>query len=89
MVREGWFQGTADKKGGNWRFHPATLGEPCSHIQVLDVNGDGSKDLIVEFDQNPRELTLSNQMRFKSSKLTPSARAHRPPSSARATRHCH
>lgn len=46
VVREGWFEGTADKKSGNWVFHPANLGEPCSHMQVLDVNGDGKNDVV-------------------------------------------
>ncbi|QJW92342.1 VCBS repeat-containing protein [Spirosoma taeanense] len=46
VIREGWFEGTADKTSGNWVFHPANLGEPCSHMQVLDVNGDGKNDVV-------------------------------------------
>ncbi|KAB7727123.1 VCBS repeat-containing protein [Rudanella paleaurantiibacter] len=46
VVREGWFKGTADKQAGNWVFRPANLGEPCSHMQVLDVNGDGRNDVV-------------------------------------------
>ncbi len=46
VIREGWFEGTADKKSGNWVFHKANLGEPCSHMQVLDVNGDGKNDVV-------------------------------------------
>lgn len=46
VVREGWFEGTADNKAGNWVFHPANLGEPCSHMQILDVNGDGKVDVV-------------------------------------------
>lgn len=46
VIREGWFAGTADNKAGNWVFHPANLGEPCSHMQVLDVNGDGKNDVV-------------------------------------------
>ncbi len=46
VIREGWFKGTADNKAGNWVFHPANLGEPCSHMQVLDVNGDGKNDVV-------------------------------------------
>jgi hypothetical protein len=46
VVREGWFEGTADKTSGNWKFHLANLGEPCSHMQVLDVDGDGKNDVI-------------------------------------------
>ncbi len=46
VVREGWFKGTADNKAGNWVFQPANLGESCSHMQVLDVNGDGKNDVV-------------------------------------------
>jgi hypothetical protein len=46
VIREGWFEGTPDPQSGNWTFHPANLGEPCSHMQVLDVNGDGKNDVV-------------------------------------------
>jgi hypothetical protein len=46
VIKEGWFQGTRDLKAGNWEFHPANLGEACSHMQVLDVNGDGKNDVV-------------------------------------------
>lgn len=46
VVREGWFEGKADKKSGDWLFHPADIGEPCSHMQLLDVNGDGKNDVV-------------------------------------------
>ena len=46
VVREGWFEGKADKGSGDWEFHPANLGEPCSHMQVLDVNNDGMNDVV-------------------------------------------
>jgi hypothetical protein len=46
VVREGWFKGNGDIKSGNWVFHPANLGDPCSHMQVLDVDGDGKNDVV-------------------------------------------
>ncbi|MDT7828816.1 VCBS repeat-containing protein [Pricia sp. S334] len=46
VVTEGWFEGKADKSSGDWKFHPADLGEPCSHMQVMDVNGDGTNDVV-------------------------------------------
>lgn len=46
VVREGWFEGTTDLKSGTWVLHPANLGEPCSHMQILDVNGDGKNDVV-------------------------------------------
>lgn len=45
-VMEGWFEGTKDAKAGNWIFHNGSLGEPCSHMQIMDVNGDGKNDVI-------------------------------------------
>ncbi len=46
VVTEGWFEGKTDKGSGDWEFHPGSLGEPCSHMQVLDVNGDGNNDVV-------------------------------------------
>ncbi|HET8735005.1 MAG TPA: VCBS repeat-containing protein [Pricia sp.] len=46
VVPEGWFKGTADLKSGNWEFRKADLGEPCSHMHILDVNGDGKNDVV-------------------------------------------
>src|SRR5690606_29080927 len=46
IVREGWWEAPPDPMQPNWIFHPANLGEACSHIQVADVNGDGYNDVI-------------------------------------------
>ncbi|MRI01999.1 VCBS repeat-containing protein [Kriegella sp. EG-1] len=46
VVAEGWFEGTTDLKAGNWKFHESKISEPCSHMQVLDVNGDGLNDVV-------------------------------------------
>lgn len=46
VVREGWFEGKKDKTSGDWEFHKADLGEPCSHMQVLDVDSDGKNDVV-------------------------------------------
>ena len=46
VIREGWFEGTKDLASGNWKFHPANLGDPCSHMQILDVDGDGKNDVV-------------------------------------------
>src|SRR5690606_37510355 len=29
-----------------WEFHKANLGEDCAHMHVLDVNGDGTNDIV-------------------------------------------
>ncbi len=36
----------ADRKQPNWTFHPADLGEDCSQMYVMDVNGDGLPDVV-------------------------------------------
>jgi hypothetical protein len=46
VITDGWFEGKGDLSSGNWIFHTASLGEPCSHMQVLDVNGDGKNDVV-------------------------------------------
>lgn len=45
-VAEGWFEGTKNQKSGDWVFHNGSLGEPCSHMQIMDVNGDGKNDVV-------------------------------------------
>lgn len=46
VIKDGWFEGKKDLKSGDWEFHSANLGEPCSHMQVFDVNGDGKNDVV-------------------------------------------
>lgn len=46
IIKEGWWEGAADPTSSSWKFHPATLGEDCSQMHVLDVNGDGLNDVI-------------------------------------------
>lgn len=46
ILVDGWFEGKADKKSGDWIFHPASISEPASHMQVLDVNGDMKNDVV-------------------------------------------
>jgi hypothetical protein len=46
IVKDGWWEGPADVKQPLWNFHPADIGEDCSQMQVLDVNGDGLADVI-------------------------------------------
>jgi len=46
VIKEGWFKGKANKGSGDWVFNPAELGEPCSHMQILDVNADGKNDIV-------------------------------------------
>ena len=46
VITSGWFEGKSNKSSGDWAFHPAYLGDACSHMQVLDVNNDGQNDVV-------------------------------------------
>lgn len=46
VIKDGWFEGKKDLKSGDWEFHPVNLSEPCSHMQIFDVNGDGKNDVV-------------------------------------------
>jgi hypothetical protein len=46
VIKEGWFEGKKNQSSGDWIFHPANLGDDCSHMQVLDMNGDGKNDVL-------------------------------------------
>ncbi|MES1219835.1 MAG: VCBS repeat-containing protein [Bacteroidota bacterium] len=46
FTKDGWWEGPADVKQGEWIFHAADIGEDCSQMQVLDVNGDGLPDVV-------------------------------------------
>jgi hypothetical protein len=46
VIKEGWFEGKKNQSSGDWTFHPANLGDACSHMQVLDMNGDDKNDVL-------------------------------------------
>jgi hypothetical protein len=46
VIKEGWFEGKKNQTSGDWVFHAANLGDACSHMQVLDINGDGKNDVL-------------------------------------------
>lgn len=46
IIKEGWWEAPEDRTQSMWRFHPAMLGEDCSQMHVLDVNGDGVNDVL-------------------------------------------
>jgi len=46
VIRQGWWEGPKDPSQPNWIFHPVDLGEDCSQMHVLDVNGDGHADIV-------------------------------------------
>jgi hypothetical protein len=46
IITKGWWEMPPDPKQPNWKFHPADLGEDCSQIYMLDIEGVGKKDLL-------------------------------------------
>jgi FG-GAP-like repeat len=46
VIKDGWFKGKKNLKSGDWEFNSVDLSEPCSHMQVLDVNHDGKNDVV-------------------------------------------
>lgn len=46
VISEGWFEGKADQKSGDWNFHAVKVSEPASHMQILDMNGDQKNDIL-------------------------------------------
>lgn len=46
VIADGWFEGKPDLGSGDWVFHDTKISEPCSHMQVLDVNNDGINDVV-------------------------------------------
>lgn len=46
VTTKGWWECPTDVQHGDWKFHPADLGEDCSQIYSLDVKGEGGADLV-------------------------------------------
>jgi hypothetical protein len=46
VIIQGWFEGKPEESTDYWDFHPANLGEPASHMQVIDINNDGRNDVM-------------------------------------------
>src|SRR5947207_14237253 len=42
----GWWEQPAKIDGQPWKFHPATLGDPCADMIVYDLQGTGKADVI-------------------------------------------
>ena len=46
VMHQGWWEAPADRKQEDWTFHPADLGDDCSQMYVMDLDGDGDMDVI-------------------------------------------
>jgi hypothetical protein len=46
VVPQGWWEAPEDRTAGEWKFHPASLGENCAQMFVYDFDGDGDADVL-------------------------------------------
>ncbi len=46
VMREGWWEAPVNRKQEDWIFHPADLGDECSQMYIMDLDGDGDMDVI-------------------------------------------
>jgi len=46
IIKSGWWEAPVDRTLPNWTFHPAELGDDCSEMYAIDVNGDGLNDVV-------------------------------------------
>lgn len=46
IIKEGWWEGPDDVHSPDWKFHAADLGDDCSQMYVLEVNGDDHPDVV-------------------------------------------
>ena len=46
VMREGWWEAPEDRKQPDWKFHPAALGNECSQMYPMDLDGDGDLDVV-------------------------------------------
>ena len=43
---QGWWEAPEDRRAGEWKFHPAPLGENCAQMYAFDFDGDGDNDVL-------------------------------------------
>jgi len=46
LIKEGWWEAPSQPTEGEWKFHPAALGEDCAQMYVFDFDGDGDNDVL-------------------------------------------
>lgn len=46
VITKGWWESPKDITQSDWVFHPADLGEDCSQMYIMDLDGDGDADVI-------------------------------------------
>jgi FG-GAP-like repeat len=46
IITKGWWESPKDVTQPDWVFHPADLGEDCSQMYAMDLDGDGDVDVL-------------------------------------------
>jgi len=46
IIPQGWWEAPADRRVGDWKFHPANFGENCAQMYAFDFDGDGDNDVL-------------------------------------------
>ncbi len=46
VITKGWWESPMDVTQSDWLFHPADLGEDCSQMYIMDLDGDGDADVL-------------------------------------------
>ena len=46
IIPQGWWEAPQDRRTGDWKFHPAPLGENCAQMYAYDFDGDGDNDVL-------------------------------------------
>lgn len=46
VVPQGWWEAPENRRSGDWKFHPAKLGENCAQMYVFDFDDDGDGDVL-------------------------------------------
>jgi FG-GAP-like repeat len=46
VITKGWWESPKDVTQSDWIFHAADLGEDCSQMYIIDLDGDGDADII-------------------------------------------
>ena len=46
IITKGWWESPKDVTQSDWVFHTADLGEDCSQMYVMDLDGDGDADVL-------------------------------------------
>ncbi len=46
VMREGWWEAPENRKQTDWTFHTANLGDECSQMYPMDLDGDGDMDVV-------------------------------------------